>query len=187
MSSSQLMRAGLIAGSLLLTGCMGAGDLSFGALGGSGSEDAAPQGAAFSYAKEQVLLLPFSVRLSKVASVLGVTTDDAALSELRARRLELGDYNFAQGVKPDRMWNAARISLWVRAMRSACGSEAIKKRFPSLPESLPALITAAYGRRATPEDGAAIDEALAGLSLDAEARYQSVCLAVLSSTEFVSR
>src|SRR5688572_16402654 len=68
--------------------------------------DPVPLGDAFSLPQEQFVLLPFSVRLAKVAAVAGLPPEDALFDELRANRLDLGDHDFAHGVRPDRSWSS---------------------------------------------------------------------------------
>jgi hypothetical protein len=156
--------------------------------GPSGSADdpeaPAPEGA-FAYSGEATLL-PFDVRLAKVARVAGVDRADPVLDPIRARRLDLGDHDYAAGVKPDNTWNAARIGTWVKTLKPVCASAQMKARYAALPEQLDALILVAYGREATDEDRSAIEEAL-GTALDSASAYQVTCLAVLTSLEFVAR
>ena len=63
----------------------------------------------------------------------------------------------------------------------------MRARFPVLPDRLDDLVLAAYGREALAEDHAAVSEAVAAAALDSESQYQIVCLAILSSLEFVAR
>jgi hypothetical protein len=145
----------------------------------------APAGAFTS--APNVALLPFEVRLAKVAAVAGVAPEDPLLAKLRERRLDLGDHDFASGVKPDTSWTSSRMTTWVKALRPVCASPKMRARFSALPDKLDDLVLAAYGRRAAPEDRRIVDEALAGAPLDEPARYETICLAVLSSLEFVAR
>ncbi|HVH45594.1 MAG TPA: hypothetical protein VM925_24740 [Labilithrix sp.] len=144
-----------------------------------------PEGA-FDYAPD-LSLLPFDVRLAKVASVAGIETDDSALATMRARRFDLGDHDHAKGVKADLTWSASRIGTWVKALRPVCASTAMRRSYPALPQNLGELVLAAYGRAATDEDRAAVKEAVAASALDSESEYQVICLAILSSLEFVAR
>lgn len=149
----------------------------------NGAAAALPEGA-FDYAAG-VALLPFDVRLAKVARVAGLPIDDPALAQLRARRFELGDHDFSIGVRPDSSWSVSRIGAWVKALKPVCASPVMRHRYPSLPQNLDAFVLAAYGREATNDDRAAMTEAVS--ALDAESKHELVCLAVLSSLEFVSR
>lgn len=143
-------------------------------------------GPAFVLVRDQVRILPFSIRFQRLAAVVGRPTTDAIFDAVRANRIDLGDHDFANGIRPDPAWTAARISLWASALRPVCATDAVRRRFGSLPAGLDALVLAAYGRRAVPEDKSAIDEALVGLPMDEVQRHRAVCLAVLSSLEFVS-
>jgi hypothetical protein len=142
---------------------------------------------AFESGRASVELLPFAVRLSRVAQVLAVTTDDPALGEMRDRHLELGDHDFATGVRPNLTWTSSRMSAWVSTLIPVCQSQAMRTRFPTLPGDAGGLMAAAYGRTATDQDLDAIDEALADVPIDDEERYMATCLAILSSVEFVAR
>jgi hypothetical protein len=142
---------------------------------------------AFEVARNQVELLPFRVRLARVAQVAGVTTDDPMLEEIRARAAELGDHDFATGVRPNLAWTAARMSTWVKALKPVCTAEAFRARYPDLASDPSALIAAAWGRTATEADLADVTAALDGVAIDDEERTQAVCFAVLSAVEFVAR
>jgi hypothetical protein len=173
---------------LSMAGCMGAGNMDVGVPRASGpSQTPAPSHPTLGYSESALTLLPFSVRLAKVAAVLGVSPDDAVLAALRNARLELGDHDFANGVKPAELWSAAMVSSWVKALRPVCASTQMKTRYPSLPTDLPNLVSTAHGRPASPDDTALVEEALNGLTLDEATRYTSVCLAILASAEFVAR
>jgi hypothetical protein len=150
------------------------------------SRTAEPPTGAFTY-ETDIALLPFDVRLEKVARVAGLQVTDPLLDPLRARRLELGDHDFASGVKPDTSWTSSRLATWVKALRPVCASSRMRERYPALPEKLDDMVLAAYGRHATAQDRASVDQVLGGSPGDDQARYEVVCLAVLSSLEFVAR
>jgi hypothetical protein len=153
-------------------------------LPGGGDTEKKPQGdPAFELPHEQPQLLPFWVRLSRVASVLDVTTEDPLLSDLRANRLNLGDYDHGQGVQPNRMWTPARMALWAKSLKIVCSSDKMKQLYPTLPGDADKLIEKAWGRIATEDDISAIEGAVS--SIDGDAKYQATCLAVLSAAEFV--
>ncbi len=154
---------------------------SVGPADGPGGNDA----AAFELNRTSPKLLPFKVRLGKVAAVLGVSPESAVLEPVRARRVSLGDYDFANGVLPDTAWTASRMSEWVRALRPVCTSQEFTSKYPNLPEQLPELIEAAYGRESTTDDLADYDQELEDPSLDDAERHELTCLAVLSAAEMV--
>lgn len=137
--------------------------------------------------KNEVRLLPFHIRLAKLTRVVKLPAEDPIFSELFARRYELGDHNFGQSIGPDLSWNASKMAVWVDALRPVCASEAMAIAYPTLPEELNAMLLAAYGREATPEDLADYDAVLADATLSDADRYEAVCLTVLTSSEFVAQ
>ena len=143
--------------------------------------------AGFVLSKEQLELRPFAVRLSLVAGLVGVQTDHPMFAEARANHIELGDYDFANGVQPSHVWTAQKLALWTQSMKPVCRSTEFRSRFSGLPHYLNNFIPAAYGRPADAADQALLDEALACLVLTEDERYEAVCLALLSSTELVLR
>jgi hypothetical protein len=143
-------------------------------------------GPAFVIPREQVNVLPFQVRLAKVARVAGVPVTDPILQNLRVARLELGDGDYANGIRPDRSWTAGKLAAWIKALRPVCQSSQLKARF-TLPQDLPAMIMTAHGRWADPTDEQLINEELVGETLTDDEKHELVCLTVLASTEFVSR
>lgn len=143
-------------------------------------------GPAFVIPREQVALLPFSVRLAKVARVAGIPVTDPLLNNLRAVRLELGDGDYANGIRPDKNWTAARLAAWVKALRPVCQSAQLKARF-LLPRDLSSFIMTAHGRWAVTQDEQDITEELASETLTDDEKHELICLSILSTTEFVSR
>lgn len=171
---------------IALTSCQGRiGDLE------EASEESDPTAdpafdPAFNLPETQPQLLPFWVRLERVAGVLDRTTDDPLFELLRQNRLGLGDYDYASGVKPDRMWSPARISLWAKSLKPVCSSTEMHAMFPGLatvPADAVALASKAWGRSVATSELNFDAPSLA--ALEASARYEMVCLAILSSAEFV--
>jgi len=145
-----------------------------------------PLAPGFTIERNEVRLLPFHVRMEKLSRVTGLAKDDPLFDEIWAHRYDLGDHNYGQGVGPDLSWNASKMSVWVESLRPVCNSEAIATRFPSLPENVGDLLASAYGRPAAAEDLADFQAVVNEVQLDDAARYESVCLAVLTSSEFVA-
>lgn len=141
----------------------------------------------FELDRANVRLLPFSIRFKRLQQLLGLGPDDPAFAVLLARRYELGDFNYALGVSPDLTWNATRMSAWIAALRPVCDSPAMHARFPSFPDHLDDLLTAAYGVTATPEQLAGYEDLLGNAAFDDPTRYQLVCIAALSALEFVAQ
>lgn len=157
------------------------------AAGTTAAPGAAAEISGFALPAEQLQLLPFGVRLSRLVGVVGLPATDPVYEALRANRTALGDHDYANGIKPDNTWTALRVSEWVRGLKPVCASAAMRARYPALPDSLGALVGAAYGRSPRAEDQKHVTESLAGLTLDERARYQTICLAVLSSLEFLAQ
>jgi hypothetical protein len=153
--------------------------------GGAQAPAEAPRKPAFGIDHSQPALLPLDMRLRRLASAVGIGVDDPLLDPARDARIALGGYDHAQGVLPDGLWIASRLASWVRVLRPICASPAMHERYPDLPEALPALIRAAWGRSAQPADLADFEEELAASALDPAARYEAICLAVFSAAEFV--
>lgn len=141
----------------------------------------------FDLDRSNVKLLPFRVRFNKLQALLGLPAEDPAFDVLRARRYELGDYDYASGINPDLTWNAARISLWISAMLPICRSPQMHARFPAFPDALDDLMAAAYGAVAGPDKLADYENLLGDASLDDAARYDTICASVLSALEFVAQ
>lgn len=143
---------------------------------------------AFAVPDQQLQLLPFWVRLERVAHVIGRSSDDPILDVLNANHLALGDYDYSSGVKPDRMWSPSRMTLWAKSLKPVCASEPMKSFYPNLaedPVEAAALASDAWGRDVAPEELDLSGTTLNGL-VDAE-KYEAVCLAVLSAAEFVAQ
>ena len=141
----------------------------------------------FALPLEQPQLLPFAVRFARVAAVVGLPTTDAVFEQLRQNRTQLGDHDYANGVKADNSWTALRMSVWVKSLQPVCASPAMTKKFAALPANLDAFVEAAYGRSLVAQDTADVQASLQGITLTATQRYQTMCLALLSSMEFLTQ
>ncbi len=141
----------------------------------------------FTVPQADVQLLPFSVRFARLRAVTGANADDPMFAKLLESRTTLGDYDFAKGVQPDTSWTALKITQWVTALKPVCASMQMRLRYPDLPGNLAQLVEAAYGRAMTADDLTAVNEVTAGIpALTAEERRDGICLAVLSSMEFLA-
>jgi len=127
---------------------------------------------------ERLRLLPFSVRLARVAAVAGVAADDPLLEPLVRRAVELGAPEYASGIQADAIWNASKIAIWADALEPICASPQMRARYPSFPESLGAFVEQAYGRRLAPEDETSL-EPLRTATIDDERRYVLTCMTLL--------
>lgn len=142
---------------------------------------------AITIERQSVRLLPFKVRLNKLTQVLELPQEDPVFAPIIAARYELGDFNHAQGIRPDLTWGASRMGLWIKSIKPICAHPNMRARFPTLPEHLNELILAAYGREADEQDLIAVEDIIQDTSLDEAARYQTLCLATLSSMEFIAQ
>lgn len=141
----------------------------------------------FELGRDNIRLLPFKVRFNKLQALTGLPPEDPAFDVLRARRYELGDYDYASGVNPDLTWSAAKISLWISAMLPVCRAPALGARFPVFPDDLAAFLTAAYGTSPDAAQLADFESLLGDADLDEATRRDSVCAAALTALEFVAR
>lgn len=145
------------------------------------TEDLEP---GFTFQRDEVRLLPFHTRVQKLVTVTGLAADDPLFDQLYRSRYDLGDHNYGQGVGPELSWNATKIGLWVRVLRPVCASDAFATRY-DLPSETALLMSAAYGRTPGADEVDAIVQGVAGL--DEAGTYEAVCLAVLTSAEFVAQ
>jgi hypothetical protein len=132
-------------------------------------------------------LVPFEMRLRRIATTLGVSIDNPMFADMNRNSLKLGDYDYANGALPDGSWNANRIAAWLNALKPVCNSPEMQAKFPTLPESLPALIRAAWGHLPSAEDSRDFQVAIAATDGDALVNYESTCMAVFTAAEFVYR
>jgi hypothetical protein len=144
-------------------------------------------GAPFKVRNKEPELLSFQMRLRRIASTLGVAITHPMFTEMHEKHLSLGDYDYANGAQSDGGWNANRIALWMDVLRPICASTEMKTKFPALPENLPQLTRAAWGHLPAAEDTQDYADAIAASGLDAPTVYESTCIAVFSSAEFVYR
>jgi hypothetical protein len=158
---------------------------------GSASTGGAPPSttmdAPFKVRNKEPELLSFQMRLRRIASTLGVDINNPMFAEMHEKHLSLGDYDYANGAQSDGGWNANRIALWMDVLRPICASPEMKAKFPALPENLPQLARAAWGHPPAAEDTQDYADAIAASGLDAAIVYESTCIAVFTSAEFVYR
>lgn len=160
--------------------------------GGSGSTVGTGGGsgtavAPFGVSTGKPDLLPFDVRLRRVAAALQVQSDNQMFAALKTNRIKLGDYDHANGVLPDGLWIASRMANWADALTPVCASPEIKAAYPSLPGDARALIKAAWGRAVSDEELAELQTSVAQSGLDPATAYEVTCMAVFTAAEFVFR
>jgi len=140
----------------------------------------------FEVPASEVELLPFHVRMQNLAAVTGQKLDHAMFLELWERRYALGDHDYSQLVAPDLKWSPERMEGWVRGIKPVCDDPAFQAKYPDLATDPSKLIREAFARDANAEEIAAYTEVTVG-QLDGAGRYRMVCLAVLTSLDFVAR
>ncbi len=162
--------------------------------GGSGSSTTTntpttttPAGAPFKVRNTEPELVPFDMRVRRIATAIGVSVDHAMFADMNKNSLKLGDYDYANGALPDGSWNANRIAAWLLALKPVCNSAEMKAKYPTLPESLPALVRAAWGHVPSPDDTTDFQNAIAASGATPTVNYESTCMAVFAAAEFVYR
>ncbi|MBL4688770.1 MAG: hypothetical protein JKY37_29545 [Nannocystaceae bacterium] len=157
--------------------------------GADSSEDSAGESpepeAPFELPNDEVTLLPFPVRMTNLALVVGVSVDNPVFDTAFQLRILLGDHDYSQQAAPDLRWTADRMYHWVRALAPICNSQLLTSKYPDLAADPSALMRAAYGRDPSPEEVDAIVE-IAVAPLPVPDRSKLACLAVLSSLDFVA-
>jgi hypothetical protein len=151
---------------------------------------AAPSAAserAFTPSNQTLALLPFAARLNKVAAVVDLPPEDALFDSLRALRFELGDHDYAQGVSIDLRWSARRMATWVQGIRPICDSARMRQEFPDFSTTLDKFTARAHAREVSAEDQLEVEALLNDPALPDGSRYRTICIALLSSAEFVSQ
>jgi hypothetical protein len=153
----------------------------------SGSEPTDPDDAdqPYSVPGDQVDLMPFHARLANLAMVLGVEQDDPLLDTVKEFRYQLGDHDWANGYAADLRWSADRMQVWVRAIKPICDSNHMRARYPDLVQDPGSLQRVAWGREPTGEDLEAMSSIMTSNQHDWSTQYGLMCLAILSSLEFV--
>lgn len=165
--------------------------------GGGGPPNGAPPAAGggastapvngFQVPNTHLKLLPFAVRLARIATVTGVPATDPSYATLLEDRLLLGDHDYANAKPPQEGWSAARLTMWVEGLRPICRTATVRARYSPMPGKLAQLIEAAHGRALLPDDTAALMEGIAGLAITPEKVVETACVSVLSSLEFVAQ
>jgi hypothetical protein len=146
------------------------------------------QAAPFSVRIGEPELLPFDVRVRRIASTLQVPGNSPLFAEMMSKNIQLGDYDHAAGALPDNLWLARRLATWADALTPICGSSEMKALFPTLPDGVGQLIEAAWGRSASDEEVNEIAIAVSEAALpDAAMSYEATCMAVFTAAEFVFR
>ena len=137
-------------------------------------------------APPDIELLPFSVRLNKLAHVFETSIEDEMFDELLQHRFALGDHNYARALRPDKRWSARKMGLWIRSLLPICSSTRLSELYPALTSAPDLFILSAYGRAADAADQSVLDDFMSQSAMGSDSE-RSYCLAILSSMEFVAR
>jgi hypothetical protein len=140
----------------------------------------------FEVPQDEIDLSPFHVRVQNLVTLSGQTADHAMFTELYERRYQLGDHDYSQNFAPDLRWSPDKMSVWVVAMKPVCDDPAFQAKYPTLVNDPTPLVRAAFARDPNEDELQAFTEVQAGIT-DTALRYRMVCLAVLTSLEFVAR
>ena len=146
-----------------------------------------PAGAPFKVRNTEPELVPFDMRVRRIATAIGVPVDHPMFADMYKNSLKLGDYDYANGALPDGSWNANRIAAWLNALKPVCNSSEMKAKYPALPDDLPALIRAAWGHVPSADDTADFQNAITESGGTPAVNYESTCMAVFTAAEFVYR
>lgn len=144
-------------------------------------------GPPFKVRNTEPELVPFDMRVRRIASAIGVQADNPMFATMTKNALKLGDYDYANGALPDGSWNANRIAAWIDALEPVCNSPEMKAKYPALPDDLPQLVRAAWGHVPSEQDTADFKDAVTAAGADASVTYETTCMAVFSAAEFVYR
>jgi len=143
----------------------------------------APERAEVVLPVERLQLLPFDVRLKKLAAAVELPVSDAVFSTLRARATDLGAHDFANGVAPDLAWTASRIATWVEGVLPVCADSRVRSRYANWTTSLESFALKAWGRASTNDDRA---DVVAGQGLTAAEAWRATCVSLFSSAELLT-
>ena len=157
--------------------------------GGDSDEDPEPaeeEEDPFNLPGTEARLLPFHVRMTNLATVLGVEEDHFIFDDLYTRRTLLGDHDFANGIAPDLAWNPAKMSVWVKGLDPVCGSAQFQERYPNVGADPTPLLRQILARDPDAQELAAYGEVVVG-AVDQATADRLTCFAALSSLEFVAQ
>lgn len=157
--------------------------------GGDGTDpapaDDGPPEDPFVVPGEEVVMLPFPVRMNNLSAVTGAELTNPIFFELYDLRFQLGDHDFSNLQAPDLRWSPQKMQNWVKGLIPVCDSAVMQARYPDLIADPAPLIQAAFGRDPLPTELEPLQE-IASSTQDDAVKYRLSCLTVLSSLEFVA-
>jgi hypothetical protein len=126
-------------------------------------------------------LLPFDVRLRRIAAAVGVPVGDAVFDAARAQRLALGAHDFVNGSAPDLQWNSQRMASWITAMLPVCKDARVRTHLGDWRQGgVGKFVESAFGRASTPDD---LGDLAPPLAISGDDGWVATCLALVSSAE----
>ncbi|MDX2014748.1 MAG: hypothetical protein SFW67_31410 [Myxococcaceae bacterium] len=143
----------------------------------------APTRSSVELPPERLQLLPFEVRLKRLAAAVELPVADPAFDALRSRATDLGAHDFANGVAPDLAWTGRRLSVWIEGLAPICSDSRVRTRLADWAASMPQFALRAWGRPSTPED---VAELVTGGGLSAADAWRANCVVLLSGVELLS-
>lgn len=140
----------------------------------------------FEVPNHEVRLLPFGVRMTNLATLVGVDTDHFIFDDLYVRRTLLGDHDYANGVAPDLSWSPTKMSVWVKGVKPVCNSAQWLAAHPKLSADPAPLLREILAREPDSDELATYQELAISAVATANAD-ELICLAALSSLDFVAQ
>jgi hypothetical protein len=126
-------------------------------------------------------LLPFDVRLRRVADAVGVPVNDKVFDAARGERLALGAHDFANGTVPDATWNSQRMATWMTAMLPVCRDTRVRTYLGDWKKGgVEKFVQGAFGRAYAAND---LDDLSAVTALTGDDGWVVTCLSLVSSAE----
>jgi hypothetical protein len=132
---------------------------------------------------ERLKLLPFEVRMKRLAAAVDLPVTDAVFGTLRGRATDLGAHDYANGVAPDLSWTGRRMAVWIEGVVPVCADNRVRNKYPDWAASMDDFALRAWGRHATPEDAA---DVVTPQGLGANETWRANCVALLSSVELLT-
>jgi hypothetical protein len=126
-------------------------------------------------------LLPFDVRLQRIAPAVGLAASDRVFDAARAERLALGAHDFVNGTVPDLHWNSQRMATWIAVMVPVCRDSRVRAYLGDWKQGgVEKFMAGALGRASTADDLADLSAALA---VSGDDGWIATCLTLVSSAE----
>lgn len=126
----------------------------------------------------------FKTRLAKLVSFVGSSTH-SSLDKVKADRIFLGDYDFANAILPKVSWEATDMKAWIEAIEPICAANDVKTRF-SWPNNTNNFVQTALGRAPSALENTFIQE-LNNRSIPNAEKFEVLCITTLGSLEYTSK